>query len=942
MFRVIRATLCGGIVLCAGLSVSVARAQVNSSIGVNFTGSTVSESGSVPPDAQGEVGPNHIVLLINGRYEAYAKNSSGAPISGQASSLRNFWQNRGAGTVTDAFDPRILYDPYSQRWYAVSAANRRSASSGFYLGVSQSSDPTGSWSTFLVDGDANNANWLDFPMMGIDKDAIYVSNNMFTISGDVYSQNSTFVIPKSDLTSAVPTIANTDLFHGTLGSAHPIAAFDNLGPSTGNPMALFRAPSPSSLSRNVFNGSDPQNMTLGGTQITSLNSMSAGTAGRQPDGSTTLDVLDGRLQERLVRINGSIWGVHTRKVGGDDVLRWFEIDANTFAKKQEGTVALANRDLFNGSIAVNEQGDVVIGFTASGPDMNPSGASPNGYAGAYAVVGSTAAGVTTFNSPMLLQQGLGLYSGTRWGDYSSTRVDPADPNIFWTWQEYAGTASSDWRLQISEIVTHGDDEFYWTSDASGSYATTANWRNGAAPTAADHLIFSRQGNPYTVTFAAGVTTNDRADVRQGNVTWMLNAGSTLELVNTGDATAPSLAVSPFQGTSNLTLAGGGALHSRTAVVAGGMGGAAGVTLSAGTSWNNDQRLFVGSGAASTGSLLVAGALTTGSHAFLASGDGAVGSVTVVGNGAQWNAAANLYVGGDANASGGLGSLTVTGGGTLNVAGLTKIWQTGSVVVGNGGAFNTDTLEVVAGSTFSVLAGGSFSMNRLHVNSGGTYVGDVQTNGDIVLNGTLDGNVAVNVGNSVGGSGVITGNLTGAGTVGPGNSPGVLDAAQVDPTSGIDFLFQFTAANTVPDYLNRTASLNDVLHLTHASTPFLSALTSNNVITVDFQVASLNDGDYFLGGFFTNQQATDFYGDGTIENAMYNYLLNGSALDLNQWQVGVSTIAQPNVDFGSEYGGIVNGRVTRFSLTAIPEPGSLVLVGAAAVGCYLRRRKSLGA
>lgn len=43
---------------------------------------------------------------------------------------------------------------------------------------------------------------------------------------------------------------------------------------------------------------------------------------------------------------------------------------------------------------------------------------------------------------------------------------------------------------------------------------------------------------------------------------------------------------------------------------------------------------------------------------------------------------------------------------------------------------------------------------------------------------------------------------------------------VDPTEGLSFLFQFTAANTSPNFLDRANSLNDVLHRSEQSVPQL--------------------------------------------------------------------------------------------------------------------------
>ena len=54
---------------------------------------------------------------------------------------------------------------------------------------------------------------------------------------------------------------------------------------------------------------------------------------------------------------------------------------------------------------------------------------------------------------------------------------------------------------------------------------------------------------YTVTFPSGTTSNDRASVRQGVVTFNIPADGTYSLTNTGTAT-PSLAVAEYLGHSD--------------------------------------------------------------------------------------------------------------------------------------------------------------------------------------------------------------------------------------------------------------------------------------------------------------------------------------------------------------------------------------------------------
>jgi hypothetical protein len=82
--------------------------------------------------------------------------------------------------------------------------------------------------------------------------------------------------------------------------------------------------------------------------------------------------------------------------------------------------------------------------------------------------GHTANGKTTFDSPLLLKAGEDLYhfipgqpENDRLGGYSATRLDPNDPNTFWTSQEWAAKSFSPpvygivvgrWATQVTQIT----------------------------------------------------------------------------------------------------------------------------------------------------------------------------------------------------------------------------------------------------------------------------------------------------------------------------------------------------------------------------------------------------------------------------------------------------------------------------------------------------------
>ena len=89
-------------------------------------------------------------------------------------------------------------------------------------------------------------------------------------------------------------------------------------------------------------------------------------------------------------------------------------------------------------------------------------------------------------------------------------------------------------------------------------------------------------------------------------------------------------------------------------------------------------------------------------------------------------------------------------------------------------------------------------------------------------------------------------ISGVGTVAPGDSPGILTGTHLNPSAGVDAIFQFLQGGS-PNYGNAASSGNDVLRLTDL-VPFTSALTSANQITIDFTGATLAAGEVFRGGF----------------------------------------------------------------------------------------------
>jgi autotransporter-associated beta strand protein len=202
----------------------------------------------------------------------------------------------------------------------------------------------------------------------------------------------------------------------------------------------------------------------------------------------------------------------------------------------------------------------------------------------------------------------------------------------------------------------------------------------------------------------------------------------------------------------------------------------------------------------------------------------------------------------------------------------------------------------------------------------SYTGSTTVSaGTLLVDGSIasSSGVTVNAGATLGGHGVVS-SIAGAGEVAPGDSPGILTAIQLDPSANMSFDFQMTQEGA-PAYNNAAFSGNDLLHLTGLD-PFTSSLTSGNVITIDFTGATLEAGQFYRGGFFTDVP-TD---TSVLADATFVYLgLDGFDIQFDGF------VTELNADFAS--GGVFNGSVMQFDIkgagsgSTVPEAGSSLLL-----------------
>jgi autotransporter-associated beta strand protein/T5SS/PEP-CTERM-associated repeat protein len=312
--------------------------------------------------------------------------------------------------------------------------------------------------------------------------------------------------------------------------------------------------------------------------------------------------------------------------------------------------------------------------------------------------------------------------------------------------------------------------------------------------------------------------------------------------------------------------------------------------------------------------------TNGTYSGVMSGNG---SLTKLGSGTVTLTGSNSYSGGTTITTGRLIGTTSSIRGDINNAAAVSFDQSTNGTY-SGALSGTGSL--------TKLGAGAVTLEGNNSYSGSTII----DNGDLKVNGSIANSaVTINSNGSLSGSGTV-GGISGAGSINPGNSPGILTASWIDPSDGMFLNFEITGIK--PEYSLASGSVNDVLRLTSAS-PFVAAMNSGNQINVYFNMASFDMTQAHLGGIYTDEQA-DFAS--MVSGASFNYYVQDNAGTINyngvlfsalSSAVTVSTV----LDTANFAGGTVNGRVMQF--TIVPETSSALLAACGTLFLLRRRRKA---
>jgi hypothetical protein len=448
--QTVQTALAPGTMDMAGAPLSNAPAAAAPSSLTSFPG--ISATGWLPPDCTFAAGPAHVLASVNATVAIYQK-TSGAPL--KQITLNSWFSNVISGAKI--FDPKALYDQHAGRWVLLAVALGPGTTDSFFLlSVSKTNDPLGGWFNYKLDAKKDGATatnfWADYPSLGVDSQALYLTANMFSFGSNGFFQYAKIrVVPKTG-----PYAGGTAPFFDfvKMKNADGSMAF------TIQPCHTYGAPGVEYLVNSVYPSSTGTQKVLTlwslknptGTPTLTRQSITTDPFSLPPDavqkgGGTPLDSGDTRVLNAVFR-GGSVWCALTtaHNWGGGNVasIHWFQINATSGVLTQQGVFGAAGFHYIYPAVMPDSNGNMTMVFSRSGSTEFASVR----YTGRKATDA-----VGQLQGSALLKAGVANYLGldgsgrNRWGDYAGVGNDPSDTLKTWIYSLYASSGNN-WATQI--------------------------------------------------------------------------------------------------------------------------------------------------------------------------------------------------------------------------------------------------------------------------------------------------------------------------------------------------------------------------------------------------------------------------------------------------------------------------------------------------------------
>jgi hypothetical protein len=410
----------------------------------------------LPPDTNGDVGPNHYVQWVN--LVARIFDKEGNTVLGPFAGNQFFVGLGGRCETQNDGDPIVLYDHLADRW-VVMQFMIGARPYALCIAVSQTPDPTLGYYQYEFPFEY----FPDYPKLGVWPDAYYATTRSFYRPYPGFAQEAV-AFEREKMLQGLP--AQMVLFlipdPGFHIDGFLPADLDGPAPPAGTPglfagIPFWGGPNEIRLYGLDVDWARPEASTFSplGTLPTAPFDNSI-TNVPQPGTTRRLDAIPHFLMHRLQYRNfgghQTLLANHTVDVGGDRAgIRWYELreGGGGWGIYQQGTYAPDDGlHRWMGSMAMNGAGDIALGYSVSSSTTFPS----------IRFTGQSAdqSGTGLMNvAEVEIHAGSGsqTHSSERWGDYSMMAVDPSDDESFWYTTEYYKTTSVlGWSTRIAAFT----------------------------------------------------------------------------------------------------------------------------------------------------------------------------------------------------------------------------------------------------------------------------------------------------------------------------------------------------------------------------------------------------------------------------------------------------------------------------------------------------------
>lgn len=362
-------------------------------------------TGYAPADASGAVGPHHVVGAFNTSLTVHDRDGNQLSLV----TMNQFWHDP-AVPDTPVYDPRVMYDAANDRWALAMLTDTDGRLGVLLLAFSATPDPTGAWRRFRAAASSDPNASLDYTRMAMTADQIVVTATQYTSS---LPAARIYVMPKSIAFSDAASLTVTRTLVGGVFELTPVSSSDTAVRLLVQDDTVISQYTWEATQFNlVASYQPPASFQTGGGECDQLGT------------SMLIECGDSSLHYAFIRA-GVLWIVHSANDGVHGFIVIWKITGQT---AKGFVIRNAGGDYGYPSLAVNRFGAALVGYSSFSASMYASAG--------YRYIDPSG----NVSDPGVVKGGEDWYTFERWGDYSTTVVDPADDSSFWTLQSYTTPA----------------------------------------------------------------------------------------------------------------------------------------------------------------------------------------------------------------------------------------------------------------------------------------------------------------------------------------------------------------------------------------------------------------------------------------------------------------------------------------------------------------------